>query len=133
MRGNYPGVPKLGYPTVDVRDVVDLHFHVLNDDDAHGERYGHRRHPALQNHGPRHPLRPPRSRPGKWAARELPNWFLRVFSLFEPTTRVILAELGYMPEVAHDKAKRLVRLDTTHPEVAAVATADSLIDLGVLR
>ena len=42
----------------------------------------------------------------KVGTRELPNWFLRVFSLFEPTTRVILAELGYMAEVSHDKAKR---------------------------
>ena len=64
---------------------------------------------------------------------ELPNWFLRVFSLFEPSTRVILAELGYMPEVSHEKAERRYGWQPRTPDSAAVATADSLIALGYLR
>ena len=133
MRGDYPGVPKLGYPTVDVRDVVDLHFHVLNDDDAHGERFAATAG-TLPFKTMAHAIRSAHPEAGrKVGTRELPNWFLRVFSLFEPTTRVILAELGYMPEVSHDKAKRRYDWTPRTPEAAAVATADSLIDLGVLR
>lgn len=130
MKGDYPGVPKLGYPTVDVRDVVDLHFHVLEDDDAAGERYA-----AAAGTLPFRDLAsalreafPKEAR--KVGARELPNWFLRVFSLFEPTTRVVVPELGYMPEVAHEKATAQYGWTPRPAKEAAVASAQSLIDLG---
>ncbi len=133
MRGDYPGVPKLGYPTVDVRDVVDLQFHVLDDADAGGERYA-----ATESTLPFRAMaqavksaHPAAAR--KVGTKELPNWFLKVFALFEPTTRVVLPELGYMPEVSHDKATRRYGWTPRPAAEAAVATADSLIALGHLR
>ena len=130
MKGDYPGVPKLGYPTVDVRDVVDLHFHVLEDDSASGERYA-----ATAGTLPFRDLAaalkealPKEAR--KVSARELPNWFLRVFSWFEPTTRLVVPELGYMPVVAHDKASARYDWNPRPAREAAVASAQSLIDLG---
>ena len=132
MRGDSPGVPKLGYPTVDVRDVVDLHFHVLDDAEAGGERYSATAG-TLPFRTMARAIRTAHPDAGrKVGTRELPNWFLRVFSLFEPSTRVILAELGYMPEVSHDKAARRYGWQPRTPESAAVATADSLIALGYL-
>jgi len=130
LKGDYPGVPKLGYPTVDVRDVVDLHFLVLEDDDAAGERYA-----ATAGTLPFRDLAaalkvafPKEAK--KVGARELPNWFLRVFSWFEPTTRIVVPELGYMPEVAHDKATARYGWAPRPAREAAVASAQSLIDLG---
>jgi len=132
MRGDYPGVPKLGYPTVDVRDVVSLHFHVLDDANAAGERYA-----ATESTLPFRDMalavkmaHPEAAR--KVGTRELPNGFLRVFSWFEPSTRLILPELGYMPNVSHEKATRRYGWQPRPATDAAVATADSLVALGHL-
>ena len=102
----------------------------LEDDDAAGERYA-----ATAGTLPFRDLAsalkeafPKEAR--KVGARELPNWFLRVFSLFEPTTRVVVPELGYMPEVAHEKATDRYGWTPRPAREAAVASAQSLIDLG---
>ena len=96
MRGEYPGVPKLGYPTVDVRDVVALHFHVLEDAEATGERYA-----AIAETIPFKDLAkaikqalPDKAR--KVSALQLPSWFFRAFALFESSVKAVVPELGYM-------------------------------------
>lgn len=39
VSGEVPGIPPLGWPVVDVRDVADLHARALQDDEAIGKRY----------------------------------------------------------------------------------------------
>ncbi|MDB4787345.1 NAD-dependent epimerase/dehydratase family protein [Flavobacteriales bacterium] len=132
MRGELPGVPQLGYPTVDVRDVVDLHFLVLNDDKADGQRFA-----ATANTLPFRDLAkalkaafPKKGR--KVGTLPIPNFLLRLFAVFDPSLRVVLAELGYMATVSSDLARQRYGWKPRPAEEAGVAAAQSLIDLGYL-
>ncbi len=132
MRGEFPGVPHLGYPTVDVRDVVSLHFLVLNDEKADGQRFA-----ATANTLPFRDLAkalkaafPKEGR--KVGTMAMPNFLLRFFSLFDPSLRVVLAELGYMASVSSDIARKRYGWKPRPAEEAGVAAAQSLIDLGYL-
>ena len=132
MRGEFPGVPKLGYPTVDVRDVVSLHFLVLNDESAANQRFA-----ATANTLPfqslakalKHAL-PKEGR--KVGTLSLPNLLVRVLSLFDPSVRGVLSELGYMATVSSGFARERYGWKPRPAEEAGVATAQSLIDLGHL-
>lgn len=132
MRGEFPGVPKLGYPTVDVRDVVSLHFLVLNDESAANQRFA-----ATANTLPfqslakalKHAL-PKEAR--KVGTLSLPNLLVRVLSLFDPSVRGVLSELGYMATVSSGFARERYGWKPRPAEEAGVATAQSLIDLGHL-
>ena len=132
MRGEYPGVPKLGYPTVDVRDVVALHFHVLEDAEAKGERYA-----AIAETIPFKDLAkaikqalPDKAR--KVSALQLPSWFFRVFALFESSVKTVVPELGYMPTVLSEKGRNRYPWKPRSAADAAVATAQSLVELGYI-
>lgn len=133
MRGEFPGVPHLGYPTVDVRDVVSLHLLVLNDDEAAGERFA-----ATANTLPFRDLAkalkdafPKEGR--KVGTLAMPNFLLRFFALFDPSVRVVLAELGYMANVSSDKARKRYGWKPRSAEDAGIAMAQSLIDLRYLN
>ncbi|MDG1381515.1 MAG: hypothetical protein P8P45_04970, partial [Flavobacteriales bacterium] len=62
----------------------------------------------------------------------LPNLLVRVFSLFDPSTRGVLSELGYMATVSSGFARERYGWKPRPAEEAGVATAQSLIDLGHL-
>jgi len=132
MRGEFPGVPHLGYPTVDVRDVVSLHFHVLNDEKANGQRFA-----ATANTLPFRDLAkalknafPEEGR--KVGTLAMPNFLLRFFALFDPSLRGVLAELGYMASVSSERSRQRYDWTPRSAEDAGVATAQSLIELGYL-
>ena len=132
MRGEYPGVPKLGYPTVDVRDVVDLHFHVLEDAEAKGERYA-----AVAETIPFKDLAkaikqalPDKAR--KVSSLQLPNWTFKLYALFDASVRGAVPELGYMPTVLSEKAQHKYPWEPRPAGEAACATAQSLVDLGYI-
>ena len=133
MRGEFPGVPQLGYPTVDVRDVVSLHFLVLNDEKADGQRFAATANTlpfqdlakALKNTFPKEGR--------KVGTLAMPNFLLRFFSLFDPSLRTVLEELGYMATVSSDVAQQRYSWTPRSAEDAGTATAQSLIDLGYLN
>ena len=132
MRGEFPGVPQLGYPTVDVRDVVSLHFLVLNDAGAAGERFA-----ATANTLPFRDLAKALKRAFPTEGRKvgtlaMPNFLVRFFAAFDPSLRVVLAELGFMANVSSDKAHQRYGWKPRSAEDAGVAMAQSLIDLGYL-
>jgi nucleoside-diphosphate-sugar epimerase len=63
--------------------------------------------------------------------RQLPNWLVRVAALFDPTARLILPELGKKKSATNEKARRLLQWSPRSSEEAIVATAQSLLDLGL--
>ena len=129
MRGELPGVPHLGYPTVDVRDVVSLHFLVLNDKTSGNQRFA-----ATAETLPFRDLAktlkgafPEKGR--KVGTMALPNSLVRLFSLFDPSVRGVLSELGYMATVSSDLARNRYGWKPRSAKDAGIATAQSLIDL----
>jgi dihydroflavonol-4-reductase len=65
--------------------------------------------------------------------RELPNWLLRMASLVDPTVKQILPELGMNKNASNEKARRLLGWNPRSREESILATAESLIQLGLVK
>ena len=134
MDGALPGTPKLSFGAVDVRDVVDLHLRAMTHPAAKGERF-------LAVAGDFLSMlqfaRILKSRLGPAArrvpTRELPNWLLRLAALRDPAVKLILPELGKQKNATSEKAERLLGWRPRPNEEAIVATAESLLRLGLLK
>jgi nucleoside-diphosphate-sugar epimerase len=127
-------VPGLSIGLVDVRDVADLHLRAMTDPAAKGERFlavaGHAMAAidvgkVLKAHLGAAAARVP--------TRQLPDWAIRLVAVFDPEVRQIVPELGKTQESSNEKARRLLGWAPRSNEEAIVATAESLIALGLLR
>lgn len=133
MDGSMPGCPKMIFGLVDVRDVADLHIRAMTNPAAKGERF-------LATAGDFVSIldiaRVLKARMGAAAAktptRELPNWLLRLAALRDPTLKQLLPELGKVRNATNEKARRLLGWTPRSNEEAIVATAESLVRLGLV-
>ena len=134
MDGAMPGCPRITFGIVDVRDVVDLHIRAMTDPVAKGERFlavagdfmsildmAKALKARMGEAGSRIPL------------RELPDWLLRIVSIFDEEVRQITPELGKKKNATNEKARRMLGWAPRSNEDSIVATAESLLQLGLLK
>jgi nucleoside-diphosphate-sugar epimerase len=134
MDGAMPGAPQLHFGVVDVRDVADLHLRAMTHPAAKGERF-------LSVGGDFMSMldiaKVLKARMGASAkrvpTRQLPNWLVRIAALRDPAIKLILPELGKVKNATNEKAKRLLGWVPRLNEEAIVATAESLVRLGLLK
>jgi dihydroflavonol-4-reductase len=65
--------------------------------------------------------------------RELPDWVVRLLAIFNRSVALITPELGKSKNATNAKAKRVLGWAPRSNEDAVVATAESLIRLGLLK
>lgn len=134
MDGAMPGCPQLNFGVVDVRDVADLHLRAMTNPAAKGERF-------LAVTGDFVSIQQIalmlKARMGAAAARVptglLPNWLLRLVALGDSTVALIVPELGKSKNATNEKAKRLLGWAPRSVEDAIIATAESMLRLGLLK
>ncbi len=134
MDGVLPALPRVTFGVVDVRDVADLHLRAMTDPAAAGERFlavaGE--FVAMRDIGLM--LRRRMGSAGRRVpTRELPDWVLRVVALVDPSVRQIVPELGKRKTASSEKAQRVLGWSPRSAEDAVVATAESLVRLGLLK
>jgi len=129
-----PGCPKLNSGFVDVRDVADLHLKAMIHPAAHGERFLAIAGESLWMQEVAAVLR---RRLGAAAhnvpLRVLPNWLVRLVALKNPALKSAVPFLGVNLNATSEKAIRLLGWAPRSSEEAIVATAESLIRLGLVR
>ena len=134
MDGAMPGLPRLAFGVVDVRDVADLHLRAMTDPAAAGERFLAIAGGVMSIREMAHTLR---ERLGEAARRvprrELPDWLVRLVGRFNPEVRSLTPELGRRKDATNEKARRLLGWAPRSREDALVATAESMGRLGLLR
>ena len=134
MDGAMPGCPKLCFGAVDVRDVADLHLRAMTSNAAKGERFLATTGDFLTVQDVAKILK---DRLGERAkrvpTRELPNWLVHVASWLDPAVKQILPDLGKTKNATNAKAKRLLGWNPRSAEESIVATAESLLRLGLLK
>jgi nucleoside-diphosphate-sugar epimerase len=134
MDGAIPGVPRLSFGFVDVRDVADLHLRAMTHPDAKGERF---LAVAGESISILEIAKVLKRRMGATAkrvpTRQLPNWLVRLAALRDPAVKLILPELGKIKSSSNEKAKRMLGWAPRSNEEAIVATAESLLRLGLLK
>lgn len=134
MDGAMPGVPRLYFGAVDVRDVADLHIRAMTNPAAKGERF-------LAVAGDFMSIldiaKMLKARMGDAAKRvpskELPNWMVRLAALRDPAVKQIIPDLGKVKNATNEKARRVLGWSPRSNEEAIIATAESLVRLGLLK
>ncbi|WP_444438775.1 SDR family oxidoreductase [Pseudomonas sp. A6] len=128
------GCPKINCGFVDVRDVADLHVLAMTHPAAKGERFLAIAGESLWMIDVAKVLR---RRMGASARKvptwELPNWLVRLAALRNPGLKGIATLLGRNMNATSEKAIRLLGWTPRSSEEAIVASAESLIRLGLLR
>jgi dihydroflavonol-4-reductase len=134
MDGAMPGLPRMMFGVVDVRDVADLHLRAMTIPVAKGERFLAVSGDFMSIAEIADVLK---ARLGDAArrvpSRELPNWLLKVASYSDPAVKQIIPELGKTRNATSEKARRLLGWAPRSREDAIVATAESLMRLGLLK
>ena len=129
-----PGCPKLNSGFVDVRDVADLHLRAMLDPAANGERFLAISGESMWMVDVAKVLRRCLgSAAEKVPTRVLPNWLIRLGALKAPMMKAIVPLLGVNMNATGEKARTLLGWSPRSREEAIVATAESLIRLGLLR
>ena len=134
MTGSMPGCPRLHFGVVDVRDVVDLHLRAMTHPAANGERFLAVAGDFMRVQEMALALK---SRLGtaarKVPTRELPDWLVKLVAMFDPTVRQIVPDLGKYKNATAAKAQRVLGWSPRSNQDALMATAESLLRLGLLK
>ena len=134
LDGAMPGCPKMQFGIVDVRDVADLHLRAMTDPAAKGERFLAVAGDFMSMVDIAKVLRERMGAAAKRVPqRQLPNWLVRVVSLFDPAVKQILPELGKTKNATNAKAKRVLGWQPRSNDDAIAATGESLVRLGLVK
>jgi nucleoside-diphosphate-sugar epimerase len=134
MDGAVPGCPRLSFGVVDVRDVADLHLRGMTNPAAKGERFLAVAGDFMTMQQIALTLK---ARMGDAAnrvpTRVLPDWLLRVVSIFDTSLKQITPELGKFKNATNEKSRRVLDWSPRSNEDSLVATAESLVRLHLLK
>jgi dihydroflavonol-4-reductase len=132
LKGEFPGLPRIGYAVVDVRDLANLEVRAMTTPQAAGQRYigsG----PFISMSDLAHVLK---DRLGdkakKVPTRKLPDWLVRFVGLFDSEVRGQLFELGKVRRPSSAKAEKELGWSSRPFEETIVDTATSLEAVGAL-
>lgn len=134
IEGKMPGLPKISFGVVDVRDVADLHVRAMEDPAAKNQRFLCVSGEFLSLKEMADTLRSSLGEKGrKIPSMQVPDFMLRLVSLWDGEARQTLPELGQKKRASNAKARELLGWNPRAPRDAIIATAESLIALGISK
>ncbi len=133
MDGSIPGLPRLGFGIVDVRDVAAMHVQLLTEAGVDGERFiasgpflWMEEVAAILRNGLGADAR-------RVPTRRLPTWLMRILANFDPMIRQVKGELGNVRENDASHARERLGWVPRPAEESILNTARDLIRLGVVK
>lgn len=132
MQGAMPGLPRIGFQLVDVRDVADLHLAAMVSPKAAGERFiaangfywfaqiAQSLHDDLGNAARKVPT------------KTIPDFILKFAANFDPTIKSVLNEIGMVRNISNQKSKDLLNWQPRDAKISIRDTAHSLIREGLV-
>jgi dihydroflavonol-4-reductase len=132
LKGYMPGSPRIGLEIVDVRDLVDIHIRAMTAPEAAGQRFlatGEFMWMREMAKSLRDGLGPAGA---KVSTRQLPDWVVRLTSVFDKSLRDITVSLGRRNRHTTEKAARLLDWRPRPAAPTVIDCANSLIAHGVV-
>jgi dihydroflavonol-4-reductase len=134
LDGAMPAVPRVYFGVVDVRDVADLHLRAMTAPEAKGERFiavsGETMSILDIGKVLRRELGPGARRVPRWQA---PDWLVRLAANRIPLLHAVVPMLGKVRHSTSNKARSLLGWQARSNDEAILATAESLIRLGLVK
>ena len=126
LRAKDPMLPDIGFATVDVQDVAEMHVTVIDKPETFGQRIMTvdrfmRFTQLAQAIKIAHPTR-------KIVTRVAPNFVIRLLGIFDPAIKSILPSLGRVDKIDNARAVATFGRGMRQAHKAAVSSADYLIE-----
>ncbi|WP_297426516.1 aldehyde reductase [Clostridium sp.] len=133
LSGNMPFLLNIGFDYVDVRDVAELHLLAMTCPEAAGERFIATTGENLTYKEEAEILqRYLGSTAKKVSTKALPDFIIKFMAIFKKDLRMPATFLGQNTACSNAKAKKLLGWQPRSAEEAIVATAKSMIELGLI-
>lgn len=133
LDGALPGLPKLGFGVVDVRDVAALHVQAMTEPGLDGERFIAQGRflwmsdvAAVLRDGLG-------ARARRVPTRGLPNWLLKLLANFDATVKMVVPELGRRRDATAAHALERLGWKTRDEATTILDCAHSLIEKGLIK
>lgn len=123
-----PGVPRIGWSFVDVRDVADLHVLAMTDPQAGGERFIAVQRFLWLSEVAEILQRELGDGAEKVPTRRIPNLVVRGLGVFDPGIRAVSGQLGKRVELSSEKARSTLGWSPRPIEESIVDCARSLLE-----
>ena len=131
LAGKMPAMPHIGFEIVDVRAVAELLVLSMEAPHADGQRFMATAGPmtmkeiaaTLKHHYPNR----------KISTREMPNFLAKLLSVFEPSLKPVLLDLGKTRKVRGDRAVKELGWNPGSPSDAIISCAKSVLDLKIVQ
>ena len=125
-----PGVPRIGWSFVDVRDVADLEIRAMVAPEAGGERFiatDEFMWMAEVAAALREELGPDAS---KVPSRSVPSLLVKAMALFDPAIRGVVGQLGRKLQYSSEKARTVLGWSPRSSRESVIDTARSIVAAG---
>ncbi|MGD8326640.1 MAG: aldehyde reductase [Sphingomonadales bacterium] len=132
MVGEMPGLPKLGWAVVDVRDVASAHVAAMTVPEAAGKRFL-----CSQDHmwveDIANGIRDYAKTKGyKVPSMKIPAFVLKIVGLFDKTIRMILHELGKRQDIDNSRIRQVLNWQPHDMQDTLKESVDSLVKFKVV-
>jgi nucleoside-diphosphate-sugar epimerase len=130
--GSLPFAARVYIGIVDVRDVAELHLNAMETPWAGGKRFlaSSGNLSLMEGAEVMRPVFPQYAR--KFPLFELPDWFVRAFGWIDKDMRSNMSALGVKRIIDNGPAEELLGRTLLTPQIALLATAQSLIQRGLV-
>ena len=129
-----PGVPRLYFGMVDVRDLSDLHLRAMQSDAAKGQRFLAVGGDVISLFDVAKMLRQHLGvAASKVPSEEFPDDLVRAMAASNPQAKAALPQLGIIRRSTSDKARRVLGWNSRPYEVTILDTAKSLVRHGIVK
>lgn len=134
LEGKIKALPKVDSGYIDVRDVASLHILAMTSPKADGERFLATTGETLSMMDVADILREAfPDYASNIPTRTIPNAVVKAAALTNPQLKMIASIVGKYAGTSNKKAKELLGWNPRSAKTAIIATAQSMIDLGIVR
>lgn len=128
LSGKMPGMPKLSFNVLDVRDVADIHVRAILNPETNGQRFLASSDDSSSLTEIARLLKANKRLPvEKLPTKVLPNWLVKVAAWFKPELRPLVPQLGILKVTSNQKAKTVLDWKPRTKENTIIDTAESLV------